>query len=165
MTTLGVSCIMFLANVCMHNVSAIEIHDSGLSAYATVHGEKFVAQINYQSDNFGTPDWDKMNDACANGVCIAYFKTCIASDRQQVCTYEFSQPGDVQNTTIRITADSAVMSNSEMAFGILARSGWDLTEIPLSTFTVISDPKNEPSCPMWRPRSSCWPKHQTSGRP
>ena len=158
MSTSALECLVLIANLCLHSVTSIEMRDTGLGASAVVHGRGFEADIVLRSDNFSTPDWSRMNEACAEGICIAYFKHCAANEGAVVCEYHFSQPGEMQNTVVTIISNSrSELQMAETKIGALMRSGWALKEVPLSTFTSESEGSTPPYCKRKAPQSACWP--------
>ena len=157
----GVTCMLFLANICMQNISAVEIHDSGLSASATVHGADYTAEIVFRSDWINTPDWKNMSEACWEGVCIAYNKWCAEKKATAYCEYQFSQPGDTQNTIIKVSAQNQLgLANAEKGLAVLTRNGWDAVQISLEHFTILSESQVPPSCGFRKSQTTCWPTNR-----
>lgn len=158
MATSGLDCLVLVANLCLHSVTTVEIHDSGLGARAEIRGHDFEGDIVLRSDNIFTPDWSRMNNACVEGACVAYFKHCVTSDGAITCDYHFSQPGETQNTLVSISAkNGSELQSAEESIGVLTRSGWTFKEVPLSTFTKVSDEATPPYCKHRVPQSACWP--------
>jgi hypothetical protein len=157
MTLGGIECLVVVAQLCLHDALRLDFSDFGLGASAKVSGADFQAVIVLRSDNVWTPDWSKMNQACADDSCVAYFKHCLQK-APTTCDYYFSQPGDTQNTHVTITAQTAdALMHAEQAFGVLTRSGWVIREVSFSAFSVVSDKATPPLCGHRTPQSSCWP--------
>jgi hypothetical protein len=157
MGILGATCTLIIANVCLQNVNTIEIHDSGLSASASVRGETFSAEILYLRDSFSTPDWRRMESACEEGECIAYHKWCSETDKI-FCRYEFSRPGDMANNVIEISAnDKRGLLDGERAFEVITDASQGYVEIPLTRFDKISDTEWTTSCSFRQSQTTCWP--------
>lgn len=156
MSSLGVACAVVVASVCLHDAREIRFTDSSNSSSAEVNGIGYTARIIYGSDVISAPDWTRMNTACEDGVCVAYHKWC--RNEGTFCRYQFSQPGDMQNTVIEITAlDHAAPSRSESSVAVLAGNGWKMTEVPLTRFYVVSSTEDPPYCKPRQPQSACWP--------
>jgi hypothetical protein len=146
-----------LVNVCLHQVDDIHVSHTSLGFSATVKAAAVTAEISALSDSFSTPDWRKMSEACEGGVCVAYFKHCSRDEHAASCEYHFSQPGEMQNTTVRLIAkDRESIREAEPKFAVAVRTGWKMAAIPISRFTVESDAKAPPYCDRKAPQSACW---------
>ena len=159
MASNGFDCLLIVANLCLHNVTSVEMHESSVMARALVRGQGFEANVILRSDNIRTPDWSKMNQACAEDVCVAYVKFCSHSGGEYSCSYHFSQPGEIQNTVVEIVAkDPRTMHEAESSFGVLSRSGWMPMEIPFAKFTVsVEGAAAPPYCRRRAGQTECWP--------
>jgi hypothetical protein len=154
-----IPCVVLVANICLNNVTALDVNQGGLSGpLMTARGPGYTLVIDPGGDNIRTPDWKRMASACTNKACLAYFKHCKAAGSATVCEYHFSQPGEIQNTVIRLTGDSRkAVTEAETKIGILSRAGIDLEIVPLSALSIESSEDKPPYC---RPRaqsSECWP--------
>jgi hypothetical protein len=155
-TISGIECLVVIAQLCLHDAVRIDFDDSGLGASARVSGRGFQAVIVLRTDNVFTPDWSKMNEACADDSCVAYFKHC-QQKAPSTCDYYFSQPGDAQNTHVTITAKTPdALVQAEQDFGVLTRSGWVTREVSSSGFIVVSDKAAPPVCGHRSSLSCCW---------
>lgn len=151
------SCLIILVNICIHQADNIQIQQTTLGFSATLRSGAITAQISALSDNFSTPDWSKMNEACEGGVCVAYFKHCARDNEAQFCEYHFSQPGDMQNTIVRIVAkEHDKIRQAESGFGVAIRTGWKAAVVPFSRFSVESSADTPPYCQRRTPQSACW---------
>ena len=158
MTGIAASCLVLISMLCINRADSIEFQDSGLTASAQVHIRGVLIDVLLRSDNFSTPDWSVMNIACSENVCIAYYKHCTLLKGNNICQYDFSQPGDVRNTEVEITAASpSEIANAETTVGIMVRWGLITTEIPLNRFDVLSSSTTPPYCGRRQPQSMCWP--------
>ena len=160
MTISGIECLVAIASLCLRNADSILLKDSGSSARAVVHSKGYEVEILLRSDNIFTPDWSRMAEACANDVCISYYKHCTESKSatEIKCDYYFSQPGETQNTEVTITADDTnILKQAEIGVGVLARAGWIASVIDLSRFERQSDAASPPYCRRRVPQSACWP--------
>jgi hypothetical protein len=155
-------CLILLASICLHQADNIQVKDTSLGFFAIVKVDAATIEISAHSDNFSTPDWSKMSEACESGSCLAYFKHCAGGLSRESCEYHFSQPGDKQNSTIRIiAADSKGIEDVESGIGVAIRTGWQRTVVPLSRFEVESSQSTPPYCGRRKPQSACWPGEGT----
>ena len=141
----------------MRNVST---WDTTVSSGLVIKEAAYEATITLHTDYFITPDWAKMDAACADQACIWYFKRC--QDQQDAkmfeCTYYFSKPGDSQNSVVRIDSlNQAGVEQAEMDIGVLAGPEGGTQEVLLSAFTKASDSPGPPYCGRGLPGRACWP--------
>src|SRR5262245_56428725 len=92
-------CLVIVASLCFHDVSDISLKSpGGLGTTINARGNDYSITVELGGDNIRTPDWTRMQLACAAGACIAYYKRCEEPTLQRVaCEYHFSQPGEMQN--------------------------------------------------------------------
>lgn len=152
--SLAVACTLVLSGICLHHIQEIRLNDGGTPGSATIHADDFDAEI--RQDTVYPTDWKRMEDACEEGVCIAYHKWC--RDDGTFCRYHFSRLDDTRNIVIEITArDHAALLRSESSIGVIAGKGWSMTEVPLSRFYAATPWEYPPYCNL-EPRPACWPR-------
>jgi hypothetical protein len=154
-----IPCVLLVANICLNSVTALDYKQGGLSGpLISARGPGYTLVIDPGGDNVKTPDWKRMANACTGKACVAYFKHCKTIGTATACEYHFSQPGEIQNTVIRLTGDNReVVTDAETKIGILSRVGIDFEIVPLSALKTESLEAKPPYC---RPRaqsSECWP--------
>jgi hypothetical protein len=154
----GFACLVIVANLCLHTMADVSISDTTTSSWVIVKEQRFEAEIMLRSDSINTPDWSKMNTACAKGACISYFKHCQTDETMAECVYYFSQPGDIQNVSVRILSKNQDgIGEGEKDIGVLARTVAGTHEVPLRAFTKISGTPSPPYCGRGVPVRTCWP--------
>jgi len=156
-------CLVLIAEVCFLSLDQqVSVDSSSLGNSAIVRTATYKATLDWNSDAIRTPDWSRMNSACWQGVCVAYYKHCAVQEHKYVCSYHFSQPGDMANKELRIEADSRKgIEAAEEQIAVLARTGFQFSTISLNRFTIESSGSEPPYCRR-SAESSCWPQARTS---
>src|ERR1700733_3261704 len=140
--SLAVACALIIGGVCLRNAQDVRVTDTSLTSRAEIHAADYDAKIVHGSDVLSPPDWIRMETACADGACVHYHKWC--RDDGAFCRYHFSQPGEMQNIVIELTAhDHAALLRSEGEVGVMAANGLRMTEVPLTRFSITS-PSQDP---------------------
>ena len=151
-------CLALVANLCVHSATSIDFHDGGLMATAQIHEPSAEIGVLLRSDFIKTPDWSRMNEACKDGICIAYYKFCAPDKDGTSCNYYFSQPGDIVNQSVTITAKTDdLVREAENDLGVVTRSGWIVREIPFTSFKLVGQSSEPPECKRHAPQAACWP--------
>jgi hypothetical protein len=159
----GIECFLIIAHLCIHSVPSVTVEDSTVYKSAIIHGRGFQASVMWDTDNIKTPSWGKMSQLCGFEGCLAYFKHCDLRVKPNQCSYHFSQPGELQNTVVKVTAsDASKIQRAESLIGVLVRAGWNTEEILLAKFSINSEASEPPYCLGRVPQSACWgePKQQ-----
>ena len=156
MAVAGIECVMIVANLCIHDVVAVEIKDSGLAAWAYIRAESYQAIAEIRSDQINTPDRLRMSDACENDACVKYYKHCETAGTV-TCHYYFNRLSDESNSYLSITGSTlALVDQAAGKFGAIAeRKNGKLGEIPLAKFTVASTLASPPVCRRRSPKVPC----------
>lgn len=154
-----IPCIVLVANLCLNSVTTLDLNEGGLSgSLINVRGPGYSLVIDPGGDNIRTPDWKRMANACLNGVCVAYFKHCKVAGAATVCEYHFSQPGEIQNTVVRLSGSNReAVTDAEKKIGILARAGINFQVVPLTALNTESAESEPPYCRSRAQSSECWP--------
>jgi hypothetical protein len=156
---LAMACSIIISSICINGATNIAMEEGGLTAYALIVAPEFKAEILIRSDNFSTPDWSSMNDACGEGVCVAYHKYCSQDNGVIKCYYYYSNPGDIKNTVISVSASSkSGVQKAEKLIGAIAGLDRGGVIIPLEKFSISSSSESPPYCGRREPSSACWPK-------
>ena len=152
-------CLALVANLCVHSAVSIDFNDGGLMSTALIHERSAEIWLLLRSDNIVTPDWSKMNEACKDDVCVAYYKFCAPDEKgMPSCTYWFSQPGDRVNKEVTIQAKTdEQVREAEQDLGVVTRYGWIVKEIPFTSFKLVGQSSGPPYCNRHAPQSACWP--------
>lgn len=151
------ACFVVVAELCLRGIQTVEVKDRALNETVLITGEGFTAYATFRSDFKQTPDWRRMDEACTSGACVAYHKHCVWSANRIRCVYSYSQPGDMENRTISIDAQSeARIKEAEDDIAILVRAGWRTRKIYLKAMANESADPEPPLCDRHAKQMECW---------
>jgi hypothetical protein len=143
------SCLLLVAGFCLSGSAVhVDMNDFHMGYNVEIGGPGYKARLG-GGDVMTMHDYRKAPQACADGACLRYIKTCtdLAGGAMR-CDYRITWAGLIADGGITITADSrAALATAEGEIQKAVYRGETTTFVPLSLLTVTLPESSLKDCP------------------